>query len=213
MSAGSYQSQSRKNGMIRVQVSDADLRRYYNFAKSAPAAMHAAQRRAINKTLRWLRTHVARAVSQEEKIAVRAVRERIRLKPAKGSASKGEMWFGINPLPARLLGQPRQTATGVSVRGRNYRGAFYKQVHGDTPDIWIRRSSKHFNADDYPDMGSGSGNLDDSLKGRFPLVKAKTNLDSARRHFQHWVTEADARLLELLRQEVNYELHKLLGTA
>lgn len=206
---GSYQKQSRSSGMIHIKVSDADLGRYWQLSKTAPKAMQAAQRRAINKTLRWLRTHMARAVSQEEKIAVRAVRTRLRMRPVKGSGRDGTLWFGLNPLPARLLGNPKQSKSGVSVRGRRYTGAFYKQVYGDQPDIWIRRSSKHFRESDYPYMQKGTGNLDSSLEGRFPLVKAKVGLESARKHFVRWVKEAEGRLTELLRQEVNYELHKL----
>lgn len=211
MSVGSHRKLSARKGTIYVQVSEADRQRYRTFAAQAPKAMAAAQRRAINKTLGWLRTHIARAVGQEERIAVRAVRERLRVRRVKGADGKGELWFGLNPLPASLTGKPRQTAQGVSVGRRRYPGAFFKRVYGDQPDIWIRTASKHFDAADYPDMGAGRGNLDASLSGRFPVAKAKVSLEGARRHFDRWVAQAEARLLELLRQEVNYEIHKLLG--
>ncbi|NHN77699.1 hypothetical protein HA520_10450 [Azotobacter chroococcum] len=213
MSVGSYHKQRAREGTIHVQVSDADRQRFREFAALAPKAMAAAQRRAINKTLGWLRTHIARAVGQEERIAVRAVRERLRVRQAKGIAGRGELWFGINPLPASLTGKPRQAAQGVSVGRRRYPGAFYQRVYGDRPDIWIRTASKQFDAKDYPDRGAGRGNLDASLSGRFPVAKAKISLEGARRHFDRWVAQAEARLLELLRQEVNYEIHKLLGNS
>ena len=64
MSVGSYYKQSASGGMIRIQTSPADVAHLQNVASLAPKAAADAQRRAINKTLGWLRTHIARAVSQ-----------------------------------------------------------------------------------------------------------------------------------------------------
>jgi hypothetical protein len=49
---------------------------------------------------------------------------------------------------------------------------------------------------------------------RFPLAKAKVSLEQARPHFDEWIKRANTRLLEILRQEFNFELQKYLkGTA
>lgn len=212
MTGSHFQSRRRDAGFF-VQVGEDGLKQWRELAKLSPKALAAAQRRAINKTLGWLRTHVARAVSREERIAVRAVRERLRIRGAKGNAGRGELWFGINPLAASKTGKPRQTASGVTVGRRRYAGAFYQTVYGSEPDIWIRTASKHFRAEDYPGMQRGSGNLDGSLSGRFPVAKAQIVLEGVRPHFHRWVAQAEQRLMELLRQEANYELHKLLGNA
>ncbi|RMR41092.1 hypothetical protein ALP91_05066, partial [Pseudomonas savastanoi pv. glycinea] len=55
---------------MTLQPSAADLDAFKNFAAAVPKAAAAAQRRAINKTLRWLRTHIARAIGRQERIAV-----------------------------------------------------------------------------------------------------------------------------------------------
>lgn len=212
MSVGSYAQQNRNSGMINIQPSAVHSQALREFAQLVPKAAAAAQRRAINKTLGWLRTHIARAVGKQERIAIGAVRQRLRAYPVSGGAMRGKLWFGVNAIEASRIGRPRQSRAGVSVAGRRYQGSFFKQVYGSSPDIWIRTSSKHFNPADYPDSTQGrrrSGFIAES-DNRFPLAKAKVSLDQVRPHFDSWVKRADERLLEILKQELNFELQKYL---
>jgi hypothetical protein len=214
MSLGSYSEARSGHGLITLQPSTADLDALTDFAKLAPKAAANAQRRAINKTLGWLRTHIAREVGRKEGIAMRAVRQRLRAYPAKGGA-RGKLWFGLNALEASRTGRARQTTAGVSVGRRHYPGAFYKKVYGGKPDIWIRTASKHFKAGDYPDStvssasGTSSGWIVEN-DSRFPLAKAKVSIEAAQSSFDTWVRRADVRLLEILKQELNFELQKYL---
>jgi len=215
MSVGSYYKSSAGGGMVTIQSSSADLQAFQDFAKVVPKAAAAAHRRAINKTLGWLRTHIARAVSRQERIAVAAVRQRLRSYPVTGGAMSGKLWFGLNAIESSRIGRARQIRSGVSVAGRRYQGAFLKQVYGNKPDIWIRTASKHFDADDYPDSTVSSGHGPSSgwvaeNGNRFPLAKAKVSLEHARPHFESWVRKADERLLQILQQELNFELQKYL---
>jgi hypothetical protein len=215
MSVGSYFKPSANGGMISLQASTSDLKAFQDFAALVPKAAAAAQRRAINKTLGWLRTHIARTVGRQERIAVAAVRQRLRSYPVSGSASSGKLWFGLNSIEASRIGNPRQSGSGVSVAGRRYQGAFYKKVYGNSADIWIRTASKHFDADHYPDSNvSGAGGASSGWiaehDNRFPLAKAKVSLEQARPHFESWVRKADAQLLHVLQQELNFELQKYL---
>ena len=216
MSVGSYKELKRNSGMLTIQSSTADLHAFQDFAKLVPKAAAAAQRRAINKTLRWLRTHIARAVGRQQRIAIGAVRQRLRAYPVSSGTMRGKLWFGLNAIEASRAGRPRQGTGGVSVAGRRFQGAFFKKVYGSKADIWIRTSSKHFSTDDYPDTEQGrrrSGFVEEN-DNRFPLAKAKISLEQARPHFEAWVRRADERLLEVLKQELNFELQKYLkGTA
>lgn len=212
MSVGSYVQQNRDSGMINIQPSAVHSQALREFGRLVPKAAAAAQRRAINKTLGWLRTHIARAVGKQERIAIGVVRQRLRAYPVSGGTMRGKLWFGVNAIEASRIGRPRQSRSGVSVAGRRYQGAFFKQVYGSSPDIWIRTSSKHFNATDYPGSTQGrrsSGFVAES-DNRFPLAKAKVSLDQVRPHFDSWVKRADERLLEILKQELNFELQKYL---
>ncbi|WP_367256219.1 hypothetical protein [Pseudomonas sp. stari2] len=218
MSVGSYFKPSAGGGMISLQTSAADLKAFQDFAALVPKAAAAAQRRAINKTLRWLATHIARAVGRQERIAVAAVRQRLRAYPVSGGANSGKLWFGLNAMEASRIGRPRQNRSGVSVAGRRFQGAFYKKVYGNSADVWIRTASKHFDANDYPDSDvSGAGGASSGWiaehGSRFPLAKAKVSLEQARPHFEEWVRKADEQLVHVLQQELNFELRKhLKGT-
>ncbi|QXI30512.1 hypothetical protein [Pseudomonas vanderleydeniana] len=215
MSVGSYYRQTSREGLITLQANARHVQGFDQFTELAPKAITAAQRRAINKTLGWLRTHIARSVGQQERIAISAVRQRLKAYRA-GSNSQGKLWFGLNPIEASRAGRPRQSRTGVSVAGRRYAGAFYKQVYGDKPDIWIRTASRHFRASDYPESvisASGrprSGWIAEN-DSRYPLAKAKISLAEVRPHFESWTNRAHQRLLVVMAQELNFELQKLLG--
>jgi len=215
MSVGSYFKPSANGGMISLQSSSADLKAFQDFAALVPKAAANAQRRAINKTLRWLSTHIARAVGRQERIAVAAVRQRLRAYPVTGGANSGKLWFGLNAMEASRIGRPRQSKSGVSVSGRRFQGAFFKKVYGSSADVWIRTASKHFKADDYPDSNvSGAGGTSSGWiaehDSRFPLAKAKVSLEQARPHFESWIRKADEHLVHVLQQELNFELQKYL---
>ena len=216
MSIGSFSENRASSGMFTIQVSSEDMKAFVALATLVPKAAANAQRRAINKTMRRLSTRIAQAVGKQERIAVKAVRQRLRSYPVEsGGKARGKLWFGINPLEASRSGRPRQTKAGVSVGSRRYRGAFFKKVYGNQADIWIRTASKHFVRTDYPDSevtsqtGASSGFVGEN-SDRFPLAKAKISLDSVRPHFEAWSRKADERLLQILRQEMNFELQKFL---
>lgn len=214
MSVGSYHKQSASSGLISLQANPQDVKGFKDFAKLVPKAVAAAQRRAVNKVLRWLRRHIARDVGRQERIAIAAVRQRLKAFPV-SSNGQGRLWFGINPIEASRAGRPRQSRTGVSVAGRRYKGAFFKRVYGGNPDIWIRTASKHFDAKDYPDSevsgrgGRRSGWVAEN-DSRFPLAKAKISLEEVRPHFEAWTNRAHERLLVVMEQELNFELQKYL---
>lgn len=211
MNVGSYARVAASDGVITLQSSPADLQAFKDFAALVPKSAAVAQRRAINKTLRWLRTYISRAVSGKERIAVGAVRQRLRAYPI-NSAGQGKLWFGINPIESSRIGRARQNRSGVSVAGRRYQGAFYKQVYGSRADIWIRTGSRHYDPAAYPETREGrrrTGFINEN-DNRFPLAKAKVSLDDVRPIFDEWVKRADQRLLEILEQELNFELQKYL---
>ncbi|MGJ7548193.1 hypothetical protein [Pseudomonas alloputida] len=214
MSVGSYHKQSSSSGLISLQLDPQGVNGFDEFTRLFPKAAQAAQRRAINKTLRWLRTHIARDVGKQERIAIAAVRQRLRAFPVSGNG-QGKLWFGINPIESSRAGRPRQNRTGVSVAGRKYQGAFFKTVYGGKPDIWIRTASKHFDADDYPEseVSGGGGRRSGWISendSRFPLAKAKISLEDVRPHFEQWTNRAHERLVTVMEQELNFELQKYL---
>ncbi|MQT25558.1 hypothetical protein GHN94_06895, partial [Pseudomonas helleri] len=86
MNIGSFSEVKKNSGMLHIQASAEDLKAFADLATLVPGAAAKAQRRAINKTLGWLRSHIARAVGNHERIAVKAVRQRLRSYPVDGGA-------------------------------------------------------------------------------------------------------------------------------
>ena len=113
MSIGSYTQQKRDGGMLTIQPSAVHVQALKEFGDMVPKAAAAAQRRAINKTIRWLRTHIARAVGKQERIAIGAVRQRLRAYPVISGDMRGKLWFGINAIEASdMRGSGKTTRTG-----------------------------------------------------------------------------------------------------
>lgn len=208
-----FVEQKRSGGYLHLNVTGTAAVIFDQLAMLGPKAMMAAERRAINKVLNWLKTHTARTISGEERIALKAVRQRMQVYPIKGNGTKGKLWLGLNPIEASRIGRVNAGKTGVSVAGRRYTGAFYQQVYGSNRDVWIRKASKSYDPALYFPQKSRGGWIEDSLKHRFPVVKAKVEIESARRHFDRWLKDAEARLLVVLQQEVNYEIQKAVGRA
>lgn len=196
--------------MIELKFSLADARKLEQFRQAAPKEAADAQRRAINKTLRWLRTHMSRAISRRDRIAVTAVRQRLSAYAIRPGGKQGKLWLGLDPLEASRLGKVRQTATGVSVAGRRFRGAFYQKVYGGKPDVWIRTHSKHFSTSAYPGVAMGGPAIDEGMAGRFPVAKVKVSIEDVREEFEQWVDRAAERLAVVLQQEMRYAMMKAI---
>lgn len=209
-----YTEQKSHGGYLHIHVVGNAASVLEHLQKLGPEAMRNAQRRAINKTLIWVRGKAARAISAQEKIALKAVRERLIVYPIQGKGEKGKLWFGLNPLAAKRIGRVSASKSGVSVAGRRFEGAFYRQVYErNGRDILIRTHSKHYDPARYFPAKKSPRAIDPKLRNRFPLANAKVEIESARSHFERWLKEAEARLLVLMRQEVNYELQKMVNRA
>lgn len=207
-----YVEQKKRGGYIHFDVGGNATEILSQLSALGKKAMLSAERRAINKVLRWLKTHTARTISTQERIALKAVRQRLKVYPIKGNSTKGKMWLGLNPIEASRLGRVSAGKSVISVACRRYIGAFHKQVYGAQKEIWIRKASKHYDPALYfPLKKSRGGTPEDP--NRFPLVKAKAEIESARHHFTRWLKDAEERLLVFLQQEVNYEIHKAVGRA
>lgn len=78
--------------------------------------------RALNKTARWSRFHIATEVANELEIKIGLIREGLRIVPAK--ASRPEFVVGLNPksgvITSSKLGRPVQNRNGVRIGKRQF---------------------------------------------------------------------------------------------
>lgn len=190
--------------------------------KTLPGEVNKAEIRALNKTAAWVKTQAARETSQAAKVAVSVVRNRIRILRADKRRAFAKVWYGLNPIPARLLGRVRSTKTGARAGRYNFPGAFVATMPSGATSVFKRAAGGA-----RADMSAASryvyertGVLDRASKiaGRWtagrphssspnlPLQESVLQLDGTevQRAINRIYARAGERFVTLLRQELNY---------
>lgn len=154
-----------------------------------PAAMQAAWRRTLRKTGAWIRSRTAKEVGSATGIQQKLLRQRMYF--FLRSANTGKVWLGLNPIEAHRLGAVRRTKKGVRAGKWLFEGAWRKtKVQPDGP-IYRR-------------VG----------KARLPFEVVRVDWSqSGDAAFRRAAQACEARLLTVLRQEVNYEIQKAMNRA
>lgn len=202
---------------VDVSVALALLR---NISKSA---MQSAWRRTLRKTSNWIKAQAAKAVSSKTQIPQRVLKARIYF--FLRDSNTGKVWLGLNPLEADRLGKPRQTKRGVTVARRRFNHAWimkssakagdwrrieYRDRNGNRQSRNIRVTQKDVN-----NRQSRVGKVFERVgRDRNPYRSVKIDWSAeGEAAFRMVSVAAEKRLLELLAQEVNYEILKAKGHA
>ncbi|WP_257835024.1 phage tail protein [Burkholderia glumae] len=154
-----------------------------------PAAMRAAWRRTLRKTGAWIKSQTVKEVGHATGIRQKVLRQRMLF--FMRSADTGKVWLGLNPLEAHRLGAARSTRTGMRVGRRTFEGAWRKTTAQPDGPIF-RRLGK--------------------ARTPYEMVTVEWSQvgDPA---FRRAARACEARLLTVLRQEVNYEVQKAVKRA
>ena len=148
--------------------------------------MLAAWRRTLRKVSRWVQTQVARQMSQDSKVPQKAIKSRLRTYMSEQNTA-AKVWLGANALPPSRLGKVRQTRTGVTAGRFRFPGAFTRKVK-DPAGVVFKR------------VGAS----------RLPIERVLHPIeDPAERVFNSVTERIDDRLMTVLLQEINYEIHKV----
>lgn len=154
-----------------------------------PSAMQNAWRRTLRKTSNWIKGQTAKSVSQSTKIPQKLLRRRIYF--FLRSRDTGKVWLGLNAIEANRLGKVRQTRNGVTAGRFRFDGAWLMSKVAPDGPIYHRKG-----------------------KERMPYEQVKYDWSGAgEAAFREVAARAEERLLVVLRQEVNYEIHKALDRA
>lgn len=98
--------------------------------------------RALNKTARWARSHLASATAKKSNVKVGLVRNSLSVVRAR--PSKPSIVVGLNQkageIKAHKLGAARQNASGVRVAKRQFDHAFIAQMPNGHQGVFRRRS-------------------------------------------------------------------------
>lgn len=169
---------------VDIQIDFAkELQQASAVIQSTPQQLSLAGQRAIKKTMRWLRTRIARELSQSLAISQKVLKPRFSLSTVgTGIDAATILWLGVNAMPAEILGKARQTRKGVTVGRRKYDGAFYQQVYGDSYRVWRRKDVR-----------------------RFPVKAEVVEIsDQAAEVFGRFQARIPAEFQRILQQELNY---------
>ncbi|CAM3793987.1 phage tail protein [Castellaniella denitrificans] len=171
-----------------AEFSREDLDRLLGMFQISKEACRRAARRAVRKTAKWTEGQAARTMSAQLRIQQKIIRQRLRTY-TKGSGLDQKVWLGLNSLAARRLGIPKRRGSGTQVGRHFFEGAFPIQRYGGGV---YRRTGP----------------------GRFPLELAKMEIDEVGADaLREAVRKTEARLLEIMRQELRYEFSKALKKA
>lgn len=187
--------------------------------QATPKQLQLAGGRAIKKTMRWLKTRIARELAASIGVSQKVLKSRIWLSHAgSGYDAVTIFGFGTAPMAVDRMGNARQTKAGVSLRDKRYKGAFYRNVYGDGDKVWIRKSRANalgmnlpkldsYNTargGDFHFLDSGGAN-DSSQRGRFPIVRIGVDIaDVSAEVFKRFQARIPEEFRKILAQELNY---------
>lgn len=155
----------------------------------SPAAMQAAWRRTLRKTGAWIRSQTAKEVSGATGIQQKLLRQRMYF--FMRSLDTGKVWLGLNPLEAHRLGAVRRTKKGMRAGKSLFEGAWRKTKAQPDGAIY-RRTGK--------------------ARTPFEVVTVEWS-QTGDPAFRRAARVCEARLMTVLRQEVNYEIQKAANRA
>ncbi|MDE1464792.1 hypothetical protein [Spartinivicinus poritis] len=188
-----------------------EIARANRIIQAAPKQLEKASQRAMRKTIRWLKSRMAREISKTMKVPQKVIKERFKdATTGKGVNKVFTLWIGTLPLAAEQVSKPRQTNKGVSVRSHRFEGAFYKPVFDGQAKVWIR--SKRNLTLNYPSLNpkkkKAIGQVPKHLKGRFPIQRIGVPIDGVTEElFKRYKNRAVERFSTLLQQELNYAVN------
>ncbi|MFM0427578.1 phage tail protein [Paraburkholderia aspalathi] len=153
----------------------------------SPSAMQAAWRRTLRKTAAWIRSQTGKEVSRGTQIPQKVIRSRLYF--FMRSADTGKVWLGLNPVEAHRLGSVRETNKGVRAGRFSFDGAWRQTKAKPDGPIYQRTG-----------------------KARTPFEVVTVNWSkTGDPAFRRAAQICEARLMIILRQEVNYEIQKAIG--
>lgn len=168
---------------LTQSASDAEVQRLVKLLGLATPAIQRAAKRAVRKAAQRVVSRASKNLAQQFRLQRRKIQARLRLY-VQGEGFEQKVWLGLNDVGARALGTPKREARGVRVGAHFFEGAFV-----------IRKFGRGVYRREGPD--------------RFPLSLAKLQIDQGgKAALEAAMRGSDRALIDLLRQEVNFELSR-----
>lgn len=113
--------------MIHFDIEWHDLKRIGDELGASEKQIKLALSRALRRTASKLRVLSSKGLKNELQLRrANALRKRLKsVRLRKGKMEGVQLWYGLNDMPISWLkGRPRQTASGATFRGREYKSGF-----------------------------------------------------------------------------------------
>lgn len=170
--------------MIDVKVDQASLQAVISRFNSTPSQVALARASALRKMRKRVETAIKREAAKELRMPQKALGGRFFSNSIKKGDSVLKVWIGTHPVSPFDLGGVKPYGVvgksgGVKAGRRTYRGAFLASIYTSRPKVWIRLRSKHYTPELYPTRKrpGDRGLSDESLRGRFPVIRAAVPID------------------------------------
>jgi hypothetical protein len=125
------------------------------------AQIRIAAMRAINKTALWILSQSAREISNETKIKLKLIRQKLRVVKASRETLKAFIMGSLYAIKSIKLGNPRQTASGVTIGVHKFPGSFIARMpKTGHVGVFKRKTSRRLPIQEqYVFMGTNSSNI------------------------------------------------------
>jgi hypothetical protein len=148
-----------------------------------------ATKRAVRKTAVWMRGVMAKNASATTQLPKRILASRIQLYK-KGDGHAMKVWLGANPVIADTIATPRKLAQGYAVGKHTFPNAFMPQSGRYAGKLYQRTTAK-----------------------RLPIQRVKVEIENeGKAAFDAAALQVEARFLEIMRHEINYEISKVMDS-
>lgn len=114
------------SGSLWFDIDTTQLRAVVDELQPTEKQVKFAFSRACQRTATTLRTLSARGLASELQLrTIGLLRKRLKTMKLRASGDGVQLWYGLNDMPASWFkGRPQQGASGASLRGQSFAGAF-----------------------------------------------------------------------------------------
>ena len=128
---------------LEINIANNNFEKVLQTIGATESQVRTAAVRAINRTALWVQSKSAREISSATKIQLKLIRQKLRVIKANRSSLKSFILANLYGIKASKLGNVKQDASGASVAGFRFDGAFVaKMPKSGHTGIFKRKTAK-----------------------------------------------------------------------
>lgn len=155
---------ARTGKFLAVQIDGGQLDAIAKELAGTEEEINLALKRAINRTVTWMKTRARRALSKGLKIPSRVIQARLKHSMYKPETGLARVWLGLNPISAGRL-KPRKTKKGIAISsGDTYQNSFIATGRNGNRHVYRREGKERVPIESvYKDIQAGHEIFEDQV--------------------------------------------------